>query len=78
MISNQTRKIKGRPRKFKEPENITKIEERGLRLKMYSRKINQTTNWTATRKNLIRERKTAGEDLPNLILPMTKSTAEEN
>ena len=62
--SNWTRKTKERLIKFKERENITEIKERGSRLKMYSRKTNRTTNQTATRKNLIRERKIASKYLP--------------
>ena len=78
MISNRTRKIKEPPRKFKEHENITKIEEHGLRLKMYLREINRTTNWTMTRKNLSRKRKIANEDLHILILLLTNSMEEES
>ena len=59
MISNETKKIKERPSKFKKREKITKIEERGLGLKMYSREKNRTKNWKVTRKNLSHERKIA-------------------
>ena len=63
------------PSKFKEREKITKTEERGSRLNMYSRKMNQTTNQRLTRKNLSHERNIASKDLPILILLLTKKTA---
>ena len=53
-----------------------KIEEHGLRLNMYLREKNRTTNWTATRKKLICERNIIIKDLPILILLLKKSMAE--
>ena len=78
MISNQTRKIKETPSKFKERKKITKIKDRRSRLKMYLREKIWTTNLTATRKNLSCKRNITSKDLPILILLLTKSMAEEN
>ena len=45
---------------------------------MYSRGTELTTNQTATRNEMSRERNILSEYLPILILTLTKSTAEEN
>ena len=52
------------------------IEEHGLRLNMYLREKNRTTNWTATRKKLICDRNIMIKYLPILIILLKKSMAE--